>query len=146
MSDARIISFEVFRQAQANKDIARDAAAEHTATIKPRFSAKAHDKFVGFSMAEQQQVLSLHQEFSGASRDYKFSHKEGAAFIYAAHTNELLDDEVYFESADIAELTAKLAPYLERKQEAQYAENRATAEKNAKLNHVSARRASFKLV
>jgi hypothetical protein len=168
MTDATIVSFAVFQKALENRNKQQDTAA-------PRpLKAEFEKTFVAFNADEQQEIIALHQKFSGVSRDYSFSHEESAAmitllacaltrealvvfekrvndgdenapYIYAAYNFDK-DTPVDIESTDIKDVAAAAAPYLSKAQDAQYERNQARAAQNTRTAEVQRRRAAFGVV
>lgn len=173
MSDTHVVSFAVFKQARDNKKRGNAAAlngGEAPAYLRPAFQ----EQFVAFSAKEQQEIISLHQKFSGVSRDYNFTHQESAAFITllaCALTREALivfekranaaDDNAPFtyaaynfdsensvdiKSTDIKDIAHAAAPFLAAAQEKKYKENHALANQNAREYAAKSRRAAFGII
>lgn len=171
MTDTTIVSFAVFQKAleNRNKQQTTDSVAP-----QPRLKDTFEKSFVAFNADEQQEIIALHQKFSGISRDYSFTHEESAAmitllacaltrealvvfekrvndgdenapYIYAAYNFDK-EQPVDIESTDIKDVAAAAAPYLAKAQEEQFDRNQVRAAQNTRAAEVQRRRAAFGIV
>jgi ATP-dependent helicase/DNAse subunit B len=77
---SNVICFTAFKAAAEAWETEQQNVVDHNASVLEDV-LRSRQKFTAFDMLEQKAIMSLHAEFSAASRDYDHKYENGRAFI-----------------------------------------------------------------